>query len=207
MPASHIIINHTHLHSLLRFLHQHIAHHTAYGVILEDIKLHVDMSGRLLQFAQQGLNHGKSPRIDFHTVSIERKSLVGVAKQRDKAAVICRKRTGILGKIFGHRLLQQTVVTLLANDTHPPLAAAEEEVKHQSHHRKEHQHQYPRHCLYRITVIENDNRDCSDNCAKIDNIECYCGNQAGYEVPIKHTFVTRRNKSRIKIKTDFKTNI
>ena len=193
MPASHIIINHTHFHSLLRFLHQHIAHHTAYGVILEDIKLHVDVPGRLLQFAQQGLNHGKSPRIDFHTVSIERKSLVGVAKQRDKAAVICRKRTGILGKIFGHRLLQQTVVTLLANDTHPPLAAAEEEVKHQSHHR--------------ITVIENDNRDCSDNCAKIDNIECYCGNQAGYEVPIKHTFVTRRNKSRIKIKTDFKTNI
>lgn len=37
MPASHIIINHTHFHSLLRFLHQHIAHHTAYGVILEDI--------------------------------------------------------------------------------------------------------------------------------------------------------------------------
>ena len=130
MPASHIIINHTHLHSLLRFLHQHIAHHTAYGVILEDIKLHVDMSGRLLQFAQQGLNHGKSPRIDFHTVSVKRKCLVSITEQGDETAVIHRKYTRILGKIFRHRLLQQTVVALLPDDTYTPLTTTEEEVKH-----------------------------------------------------------------------------
>lgn len=54
-----------------------------------------------------------------------------------------------------------------------------------------HQYQYPCHRFYRVTVIENDNRNCSDNCAKIDYIKCYCGNEAGYEIPIKHTSVIK----------------
>ena len=130
MPASHIIINNTYLYPLSCLIYQYISHHTPDGIILKNIELHVDMFRSLLQLAQQGLEHGKPSRIDFHTVSVKRKCLVSITEQGDETAVIHRKYTRVLGKIFRHRLLQQTVVALLPDDTYTPLTTTEEEVKH-----------------------------------------------------------------------------
>ena len=90
-------------------------------------------------------------------------------------------------QIFGHRLPQQTAVTLFADDAHPTLATPEKEVEHQSYYGKEHQHQYPRHCLHRIAIVENDDDNRSDDSAEINNIKCYPGNLTDNGVPIEHS--------------------
>ena len=72
-------------------------------------------------------------RIDFYTIPVKRESLICVAKQRNKTAIIYRKRARVLSKVFSHRFFQQAVVAFLTNDTYTTLTTTEKEVKYKPH--------------------------------------------------------------------------
>ena len=55
MPTSYIVIDHTHLDSLPRFLDQYITYQSSHRIILKDVIFHMNMKPRLLQLSQQSL--------------------------------------------------------------------------------------------------------------------------------------------------------
>ena len=63
------------------------------------------------------------------------------------------------------------MINLLLYYSLAPPATPEKEVKDQSHNRQKHQYQYPCQCLHRITIVENDDNNCSDDSAKVNNIK------------------------------------
>ena len=52
MPASYIVVNHSHFNSLRSLFNQYIPDQTSNSVILKDIIFHVDMLLRFLEFTQ-----------------------------------------------------------------------------------------------------------------------------------------------------------
>ena len=80
----------------------------------------------------------------------------------------------ILSQVFRHWLLQQTVVALPADNTFAALASAKEKIQDKTYNRKEKQYQYPRHSLDRITIVENDDDNRTDNGPEIEYIKGYC---------------------------------
>ena len=83
----------------------------------------------ILQFPQQGLQHGAAIGIDFDTVTVERECLGRVAEQGNKPTVSHRQSSGILRQIFHHRFIQQTIINLLPYDALPPAASPKKEIE------------------------------------------------------------------------------
>lgn len=125
----------------------------------------------ILQFPQQGLQHEATIGIDFDTVTVKRECLSRVAEQGNKPTVSHWQGSGILCQVFHHRFIQQAVINLLPYDALPSAASPKKEIKDQPHNRQEHQYQYPCKRLHRITIVEDNDNNCSDDSAKVNNIK------------------------------------
>ena len=73
IPTTYIVIDDTHFHALRSFLHQLIGHHITQRIVVENVRVNMDMILGFANIPQQHMEEIIAGGIDIHLIILERK--------------------------------------------------------------------------------------------------------------------------------------
>ena len=128
MPATHIVVEQTDLHTLTRLVDQHIGEKIAQRIIVDNKPVDMDMVARLAELTQQGREKGIARSEDLHLIVLERQRHILIAEEIDQRPVMLRQvEIVLLGKLE-HGAFGQLIERPLAHITLLPRVASEKEI-------------------------------------------------------------------------------
>ena len=156
LPAAHIVVDDTHLDTLLGFLSQCVGNKASQRIVLDDVHVDMDVVARLADVLQQLGEEGVAVGHDVDGVVLERQRHALVDKQVDELSVVVGYAEVVLFDKAEHGALGQLVERALADESLAPVVDAEEEVEDDADDGNEEDDQRPRHRLRRLAVVHDD---------------------------------------------------
>ena len=158
----HVVVEHAHLHALAHLLLEYLGYLIAQLVVLDDIVLDVDIALGSEQVALVGSKLVLAVGEDLHLVVGQVGRALDTVHQVYHLLALAQRRVVAHHLPTAHQVLDvvaasQSQPLLARYHAHMPQAAAKEDVKHDTHHRQQHQHSDPRQRLYWIAVLANHN--------------------------------------------------
>ena len=168
VPASHVVVNDTHLHPLPSLGDEGIGKEPPQGVVGEDVGAEMDVVVCACNGFQQGGKEMVAVGIDVGFVVFEGQRQALIGEKLDERLVGGRQLEVALLHILEHRLPGQLVEALLADITFLAGVAPEEEIENDAHRRQEDKHQQPRGGLYGLLVVEEHFQNGTDDQQAVD---------------------------------------
>ena len=164
-PASHGIIEHTHLHALTSLGYQGIRDESSQGIVLKDIDINMDMVPRRGDVTQQRREEIIAIRQDLHLIIIKGKGETLVDEQVDNRTTEFRQLEVALFDEARHGTAGELIHGTLADHAFTTGVDAQEQIGDDTHYRHEENHHTPCHRLRRLTIIQDymNNRCYHDN--------------------------------------------
>ena len=169
VPAAHIIVDESHLHTLPCLVYQHVGHEIAQRVRLHDIRDEVYRLAGCADFVHQRGEERISVGVYVHLIVFEWQRPVLHGEELDEGLVLLRHDESFLYGEFEHRTLGEQVQAVLAYEFLLPRVLPEEEIEYYPCHWHEHHGHYPCHGLHGLTVVHEHGDYRADYYCRIGN--------------------------------------
>ena len=159
------------LQALPRLAHQHVLDLAAYGVVLNLEELEMDVAAGGLQVGEQVGEHGVEIGVDAYVIARHRVGAVGSPEQLHHILVVGRQLPADAGRILllGHLL--EAAQVIVGDEALAAIVPAEEEIQHQPHAGKAHEHHYPRQGTHGMPVLGDDHGHDAEDGEQEDDVE------------------------------------
>ena len=169
VPASHVIVYESYLHTFFRLVYQYVCNQVSQGVSLHDICAEMDALLSFSYFLYQFCEEGVSVGVYVNLVVFEWQRPVLRSKELYESLAFVRNLQVFLYGKFKHRAFRQQVKAVLAYKFLLSCVLSEEEIEYDTYYRHEHHRHDPSHGFHWLSVVHEHCCYSADNHCRVDD--------------------------------------